>query len=216
MRTISQVVVEVIARSPLLAEALGEGIANNAEVARRIKPAVEQMLFEEVSEGAIVMALHRTKKGVRRPLYAGRFLKQIKGITVRSNLVAFACANAANVFRILDSLSRIMARETDSFFNLSRGVHESLLIVSAEHAAIVASRLPRGGDVRKIERLSAITIRIPEDSLNVPGLYYLFLKAIAAEGISLVEIISVRTEFTIIFDEADIDRAFSVLKRITS
>ena len=63
MRTISQVVEEILQRSPFLVEAMHEGIANNAQIARRIRPDVEKRLMEEVSEGAIAMALHRLLKG---------------------------------------------------------------------------------------------------------------------------------------------------------
>jgi len=62
MRTVSQVVEQIIHRSPFIAEAMAEGLANNAQVARRIKPEVEKTLFEEVSEGSIAMALHRIGK----------------------------------------------------------------------------------------------------------------------------------------------------------
>jgi hypothetical protein len=57
---------------------------------------------------------------------------------------------------------------------------------------------------------------LPEASLDVPGMYYPILKVIAEEGISFVEVMSVRTEFSITFKDQDIDRAFSVIKRITS
>ena len=64
--------------------------------------------------------------------------------------------------------------------------------------------------------LSAITMRLPEESLSVPGVYYPILKALASEGISFEEVMSVRTEFGILIRDVHVDRAFSVLKRLTS
>ncbi|MDP3965426.1 MAG: aspartate kinase, partial [bacterium] len=85
MKTVSQVVEGIIQRSPFIAEAMAEGLANNAQVARRIKPEVEKILLEEVSEGSIAMALHRIGKASETPAYGTRFLKQMSDITVRSN-----------------------------------------------------------------------------------------------------------------------------------
>lgn len=216
MRTVSQVVEEILQRSPFLMEVMHEGLANNAQIARRIKPDVEKRLMEEVSEGAIAMALHRIGKSIKRPLFGERFLKYMGDITVRSNLVEFTCAASADLPHLLDILSKTAQARKDSFFNYSRGLHESLIIVSKEFEADVENALRKEKDVRKVVGLSAITLRLPPESLNVPGVYYPVLKALAMEGISFVEVMSVRTEFSILFAEKDVDRAFAVIKRITS
>ena len=216
MRTVSQVVEEILQRSPFLTEAMHEGVANNAQIARRIKPDVEKRLMEEVSEGSIAMALHRLSKSIQQPLFGERFLKQMSDITVRSNLIAFALPASAELPHLLDVLSKSMHARKDTFFNFSRGLHESLIIASKEFEKDVSDTLKHEKNVKKIEGLSAITLRLPESSLNVPGVYYPVLKALALEGISFVEVLSVRTEFSIIFEEKDVDRAFSILKRITS
>ncbi len=216
MRTISQVVEEIIQGSPFLAETISEGIANNAQIARRIKPDVEKYLYEEVSEAAIAMALHRMSKKSPQNLYSAKLVKKMNDLTVRSNLVEFVCANSAALPHVLDVLSKSASKRKDTFLNFSRGLHESLIIVSKEFEPEVAEALAKEKQTRKVGNLSAITMRMPEESLTVPGMYYPILKALANESISFVEIMSVRTELSIIFDDADIDRAFSVLKKITS
>ena len=216
MRTISHVVEEIIGRSPFLSEVISEGVANNAEIARRIKPDVEARLLEKVSESAIAMALHRLSKTAQRPIYGMKFLGQISDITVRSNLIQFIFPNPSESSDAFESISRNARKEKDVFFNFLRGLRETILIVSKDLEATVAESLKKETEFRRIEGLSAITVRLPESSLNVPGVYYPILKAIALEGISLVEVTSVRTEFSIIVADKDIDRAFSVLKKITA
>lgn len=216
MRTISQVVEEVIQRSPFLAEAMVEGIANNAEVARRIKPDVEKRLLEEVSESAIAMALHRMGTNLRTPMFGMRFLKRMTDITVRSNLVEFVCPNSEAPLILLEAVSKSAARREDTFVNFSQGLHESLFFLDEESAKVLVASMGKRKNIRRVDSLSAVTIRLPEESLNVPGLYYPILKALASEGISFVEVMSVRTEFSIIFEDKDVDRAFSAIKRITS
>ena len=216
MRTISQIVEEVIQRSPFLSEALAEGIANSAKVARKIRPEVEKRLYEKVSEAAISMALHRMGRKFRRVPYSEKLVKRMNDVTVRSNLVEFVCMNSAALPRVLDVLSKSASKKEDTFLNFSRALRESLIIVNKEFEPEVTSALKGEKQRRRLEGLSAITMHLPEESLDVPGMYYPILKAIAAKGISFVEAMSVRTEFSIIFKDEDIDRAFSAIKRITS
>ena len=75
MKTVAQVVEEVLERSPFLLEALSEGVANNAQVARKIRPQVEEVLYEEVSEASVAMAVHRLAKRFKKQSYAPRCLK---------------------------------------------------------------------------------------------------------------------------------------------
>ncbi len=216
MRTVSQVVEEIIQRTPFLSEVMLEGVANSAQIARKIQPAVEKRLLEKVSEASIAMALHRMQKRLPKSPYNEKLLKHIGDITVRSSLVEFVCKNSDALPEILETVSKSARHRTDTFLNFSRGLHETLIIVNAEFETEVGGALKKQKDVRKLANLSAITMRLPESSLSVPGMYYPILKAIAAEGISFVEVMSVSTEFSILFEDKDVDRAFSIIKRITS
>src|SRR3990167_6162331 len=126
MRTISHLVEEEIRRSPFLEEILSEGLGNNAEIARLIKEAIENRRMEKVSESAIAMALHRM--GKRRSVAPSglTFLKQVRDISVRSNLVEILLSNSTDLTGVLDTLSKAASRKRDAFVNFSRGIHESL------------------------------------------------------------------------------------------
>lgn len=216
MRTVSYAVEEVMSRSPFLAEAIAEGITSTAKVARHIKPEVEKILYEKVSEESVAMALHRLGKHLKRPNFGIRFLKQISGITVRSGLVIYAAHDAAELDALVAHASAAARGRKDAFVNFSRGTHESLLILDRDTALAAARQCKPGQGIGRTERLSAITLLLPEESLAVPGLYYPILKALAMEGISFVEVMSVRTEFTLLFEEKDVDQAFAALKKITA
>lgn len=216
MKTISQVVSDVISHSPFLAEAIAEGVANNAQIARKIKPEVEERLLEEVSEASISMALHRLSKELKRGHYGLKMLSHMKDLTVRSGLVQFVFENSTEATEALQALSKNATSRKDSFFNHSRGLQETVLIVGGELQKEAGKLLKNRTGVKRAEGLSAITMHMPEMSLNVPGVYYPILKAIAHEGLSMVEVMSVHTEFTLIFHDKDIEKAFSVIKKVTS
>jgi hypothetical protein len=216
MRTISETVEDIVRRSPFLMEVMEAGVGNNAQIARRIRPDVEKRLLEEVSEASISMALHRMNGRLNRVPYSEKLIKQMNDITVRSNLVELICDNTSALPDILSVLAKSLLKKKDIFLNFSRGLHETLILVSKEFEDEVRSALKGQKLVSRLDNLSAITMRLPESSLSVPGMYYPILKVIAAEGISFVEVMSVRTEFSIIFDDKDVDRAFSAIKRITA
>ncbi|NCP52445.1 MAG: ACT domain-containing protein, partial [Flavobacteriales bacterium] len=62
--------------------------------------------------------------------------------------------------------------------------------------------------------LSSLTIKLPSENSDVSGIYYFILKKLAWEGINILDIISTMHEFTIIVNDENIDRAFSILKNI--
>jgi len=216
MKTVAQVVEEVLERSPFLLEALSEGVANNAQVARKIKPQVEEALYEEVSEASVAMAVHRLAKQLTKQPYGTSLLKKLHDLTVRSNLVEFIFENSSDSSRLLETIAKHAQGKNSSFLNFSRGIDESMLIVSNDLEAHARKTLKNLQGLRIQTGLSAITMRLPDESLQVPGVYHPILKALAFEGISLVEVMSVLTEFSVVIEDSDVNRAFAVLKRITS
>lgn len=214
MKTIGQAVEAVLAESPFLLEALSEGIANNAEIARRIRPEVEKKLYETVTNASIAMAIHRLSKQHAERTDGKRHLRNISDLTVRSNLVEFILENSADSSHLIELITREARGHKSAFVNFSRGTHESILIVSADLEEISQKTLKKLSGLRIARGLSAITMRLPEESLAAPGVYYHILKALAHDDVSLVEIMSVLREFSIIIEDKDVDRAFSVLKMI--
>lgn len=216
MKTVAQVVEEVLERSPFLLEALSEGVANNAQVARKIRPQVEEVLYEEVSDASVAMAVHRLAKQFKKPSYGTHMLKKLHDLTVRSNLVEFIFENSSDSSGLLAAIAKNAQGKNSSFLNFSRGINESMLIVSSDLEAHALRTLKNLRGLRIQKGLSAITMRLPDESLQVPGVYHPILKALAFEGINLIEVMSVLTEFSVVIADKDVNHAFAVLKRITS
>ncbi len=55
---------------------------------------------------------------------------------------------------------------------------------------------------------------LPKGTALIPGVYSYILKALAWEGINVVEVVSTLNEFTIILEDKKIDSAFAVIKRL--
>ncbi len=214
MRTISQHVHEVIEETPLLAEVISEGIGNNAAIARSIKPEIQKRMMEDVSIQAIAMALHRLPQSKKHIPFGFKFLKHITDITVRSNLTLYFVHNPPLEKKLFERLSAFEKSHHDSVHGVTRGLSETLIVIRSD--ALGAMRRIFGtSQSRTQERVASITMQLPKSSIAVPGVYYPILKALAWEGVSVVELVSAGTELTLFVEDKAVDRALHTIRRLT-
>lgn len=211
MISISDCLEDIIKDSPFIEEGLFRGIINFSAYAREIKPVIEKRLFKDIKSGAIVMALKRISEKIKtRPQNNPQI--NLTDITVRSNLMEITFANSTTLPDKQRQLLNTLADKKDIFCTFSEGVRETTFIASNSAQNVMKKIFASEIALARIDDLSSITIRLPKENVEIPGLYYQILKRLAWENINIIEIISTNTELTIIFRTEDIDKAFSVLK----
>jgi hypothetical protein len=143
-----------------------------------------------------------------------KLVKKLGDIIVRSNLADYTFKNSDTLLKKQKKLIAILSSKKDFFYALSQGVYETTFVLSD----IASKEIP---DIFEGEKLisynfglSSITIKLPAENTDQPGLYYYIFKRIAWEGINVLEVISTTNEFTLILKDKDIDRAFSVIKKL--
>ncbi len=215
MITIPEVVESIVKKSLFLEEALFREIINFSALARLIKPDVERELMKEAQESAITIALIRLAKKIKAK--GERLIDEFKStpdIIVRSNLVEVTYPNSSSLFlsrkRLLDQLSGKQAY----FLTFTQGINETTIIASKELKEKMMAIFSEEKAMSWIEDLSSITVLLPQDTALIPGVYSYILKALSWEGISIVEVVSTLNELTIVLEDTDIDRAFSIIKRL--
>ena len=218
MKTISAGVEDYIRRKPFLQSALAQGIINLTSLARQIKPELEEELGKEVRKGAVVMALKRLSdhlefRATHRIL---KVLKDIGEITVRSSLTDFTFLVSDSILARQTQLLEQVHLRPDVFYTSSRGVNELNIVVSNSLDGLVEDYFRHERMTQKAENLSSITVKLPAENVAVPGIYYFIFQRLAWEGIVLYEVISTTNEFTILVGEAQVDRAFTVIKDLKS
>ncbi len=216
MITISQAVETIINQRIFVVEILNEGLINYSSLAKNIKPEVELVLGKTVNEGAIVMSLRRfvSANKVQTIVKLEKLVKKLGDIIVRSNLADYTFKNSDTLLKKQKKLIAILSSKKDFFYTLSQGVYETTFVLSD----IASKEIPEIFEGEKLisynSGLSSITIKLPAENTDQPGLYYYIFKRIAWEGINVLEVISTTNEFTLILKDKDIDRAFSVIKRL--
>ncbi|SFW64149.1 hypothetical protein SAMN02927921_02915 [Sinomicrobium oceani] len=214
MKTISSVVENYIKTKPFLQSALAQGIINLTSLSRIIGPEIEEQLGKEVRSGAVVMALKRLSSDMefRATHKILKVLKNIGEITVRSSLTDYTFLLSDTILNSQASLLKEVNKNKDAFYTSSRGVNETNIVVSNALNTMVETLFREEKMTQKVEDLASITVKLPEENVVIPGIYYFIFQRLAWEGIILHEVISTTNEFTIIVGEGQIDKAFKVIK----
>jgi hypothetical protein len=141
-----------------------------------------------------------------------KVLKNIGEITVRSSLTDYTFVISDT---LLENQARLLSeinKAHDIFYTSSRGVNETNIVVSNSIASTIETIFRGEKLTHKIEDLSSITVKLPQENISTPGVYYYIFQRLAWEGIIIHEVISTTNEFTIIVSDDQIDIAFKVIK----
>lgn len=216
MISIQQCVTDIISQAPLLEDVLAKKLMNLSALAREIKPQIERMTVKKVQNGSIIMALKRISATLKPAKELSKVFKKTPDLVVRSNLFEITIANSDSLISKQRKLIEYAGSTHGTFTTITSGVFETTIVAShaIKEKIIILFRDER--ILSHIENLSSITIRFPEDIIEIPGVYYQVLKALAWEKIDIIEVVSTYSEFTIILKHHLVDRAFSIIKRLFS
>jgi hypothetical protein len=214
MITVPELTQKHLRETPLLEEALARGIINLSALARDLQPAIEAELGKRVSSAAITMALKRLspelqRRAKRKP--AGT--KGMGDLIVRSNLVEFTFRHSDTIWEKQKRLLHRLERDREVFLTFTQGVFEVMLIASAGIDRAVLDIFGSESIVSHVRDLSAIIIRLSPRTVHIPGVYYSILKQLAWGDVNVIDVVSTFTEFTILLEKQQVDRAFTILTR---
>jgi aspartokinase len=212
MIPISRTVETLVLRSPLLTEALSRGILNLSALARELKPAIDEKHMGDVTTSSVIMALKRLEPRVRARHKAARSGWHVRNITVESSFTEYVFVNSQTLPQFHRKLLALMEKSDDVCVHYSQGINETIVLASSVADKVIRGLAKDERLLRTFPGLSMVTLMLSEGTADIPGVYDAFIKALAWEGIALVELLSISSELTFLFHDADVERAFAVLK----
>lgn len=212
MITVPEATKQIIERSRYLVEAMSKDLINYSSLARYIKPELEKMLFKDVSEASIIMAIKRIADEIKPKFVPLTVFPSTPEMIVRSNLIDITLSNSPTLPKKISHILELHHSTEKYFFTLTEGISETTIIVSRDAKDSMMEMIGNEKILASFENLSAITIRMPKEISYTPGVVYFFIKSLAWEGINIVEVVSTYVELTIILDDKDIHTAFGILK----
>jgi len=215
MITIPETVAKLVRKSPFLEDAMARGWLNLSAVARSLRPAVETEVQKKVQDGAVTIALNRlaaTQAARVKPLK--RYFRTAPDLMVRSNLFEVTYANAPRTpDRPKLSLEKSGGRRAP-FLTITQGINETTIIAGRELRERILAAFKGSARIALLDNLSSVSVLLPPGSAAIPGIYSYILKALAWDGIPVIEVVSTSNEFTIVLEDRNIDTAFSLIKRL--
>jgi len=215
MRTVPEIVTSIVRRSPYLEDSLASGILNHSALARLIRKDVEREAMKRVQTGAVIVAIHRLSRLLEgRARRRRNVFRKAPDLIVRLQLFEVTYGNSRPLVQKQIRLFERMRSRPHCFLTVTRGINETTIIASRELRDAVLSLCRDESLVSRIDHLASVTVMLPPGTTQIPGIYSYLLKALAWEGINVVEVVSTLNEFTIVLEEGMIDDAFSIIKRL--
>ena len=216
MISISHVVEDIVKHRHYLSESLAAGIINVSSLARQLQPDVERALQKGVNTGAIVMALNRLAPylQVREQVQLNKLLSNMGDIILRSSLCDYTFKNSPTLLDCHIEVLKNLVKNDEIFYTMVQGVFETNLVISDTMEELIADYFKDELCLFKKNGLSSVTLKLPKGNSMQAGFYYTIMKELSWEGINLTEVISSTNEFTVVVDNALIDKTFVVLKNI--
>jgi len=217
MKTVADVLEQIIMESPFLEEGLAEGIINLSALARKVRPQIERELMKSLSDAAVVMALKRMRPAIVSRVSPGGGLRSlIRDLTVRSELSELTFLKSATLVEKQRELLGELARGSDRFVIFTQGVFEVTAIFEAGLLPVAEKVFSGERILARFDRVAAITIRLVPEAMHTPGVHYSVLKQLALRGINVLETVSTYTEFNVVLEREVVNRAFSILLELSS
>ncbi len=214
MITVPQLVEEIINSSPILSENFEEGLINYSSLARKLQPEIEEKLYKKVTVGSIVMALKRLRIEATGDNKLSMALSKITDLSLRSNLVALTFGNSTSLFENQSQLLTAASKTPNSFLTISNGIYETSIFISRNLLEQADEIFKNEANKLRVEGLSSITLILPNEAINTPGIHYSVFKKLFSSGVNVFDTVTSFTELTIFLRSEETGKAFGVLKKL--
>jgi len=223
MVSIAQVVSDLIEEKPFIEIALADGIINYSKLADDLLDEVAShpaLLGSEVKQSAVMMALRRLSETLaedREKL--ANIISTSSSLEMdysKYNLFSVTISRDREVNAILQRLYDIVDIGHRDLLTITSGMTEVTIFSNMRHKDAIISELPKDNILNIDNDLAAISLIIPQDAFQTPGLFYIVTKQLYWDGINIREMVSTLTEMNFIVKQIDIPQAMESLQRLVS
>lgn len=214
MLSVMKAVEKIISEKPFIQEGLSRGIINNAALASEMIPEIETLLKRKVKFSAVNMSIRRLSEKLEKTFVKTAQFDKDSDITVKSNLVQVVIYKNEGIQEYIRKIYDVVDYKKGDFLTITQGIYEVMIITNSKYEKKVIGLFPQKIVKKVLRNLSGITVRMPEESFEMVGLFYQITRALAWENIVIVDFVSTFTEATMTFNEEDTSRAYETLKRL--
>jgi len=212
MSSITQAVTEIIQGNFFFEFGLQNRIINFSQLSKLIQPLVQERVGKKVTTSSITMAISRIQVAILPKGIPHKLL--VNDVSIKNNLCSLTYYNTQ---KNQDNISRLQmhCQNQDKFFARSDSNKEIGVILNQDFTSKLKDfELAKPKHVQK--NIGAVIVSIPEDYLELKGMFQYFIQKVTMQNINIYEIGSTYTELIIYIAEEDLSLAANTFLNLQS
>lgn len=215
--SISKTVEDILSAKPFIQDLFRTGMVNYSGVARHITPEIQRRLEKEkVNAEAVIMAVKRFGESVKGAQLSEKVGEIVSGCSlfVKNDLAELTLRKSKRIYdAIIDSQGKVDYLRGEIFYVL-QSAGEIEIVTDQKIAGEFLKRVGKEDIMHKEMSLALIGIKIPEKTIEVPGVIYYFAGFLAMNGITLINVASTFTELSFIISDEHASRAYTIFSEV--
>lgn len=216
MVTISHIVEREITKMPYLQEALLRGLINYGSLADELLPKIKEELKKPVKHSAVMMALRRLSDKLESKSPKSFKFSQEIAITIKSGLFNLAYKKSSSIHKALQKIYEAVDYSSGDVLAINLGNHEITIVSNNKYYSKLKEIMKSEKLIAESKKVAAISLSLSIELMDTPGFFYLVTRAMTWENINIREVVSTPKELTLIVDEKEVMRGYTVLKELFS
>ncbi|MHA2029059.1 MAG: hypothetical protein ACW99Q_06700 [Candidatus Kariarchaeaceae archaeon] len=221
MTSISQVIEELIEDRPFLESALSQGIINFGKLADTLIVELEsdrRLDKKRITHSSIMMALRRLGKKLNKQFGELQAITEnvfeLELYNTRYGLFQLTVKRNLENWEKLMHLYKQMEIDRGDFLTITQGIYEITIISNQRFQKDIENLFADAEILNRDKNLASISLRIPRDSIETPGLIYFVTKQLFWDNLNIIEVVSTFTEITFIVKEIDLPDVMKSLRKL--
>ncbi len=221
MTSISQIIEELIEDRPFLEGALSQGIVNFGKLAERLIIDIEgdrRLDKKKVTHSSVMMALRRLGKKLNKQFGELQIITEtvfkLELYNTRYGLFELTVKRSVDNWEKLMQIYKQMEIDRGDFLTITQGIYEITIISNQRFKTDIEDLFDESEILNRDDNLASISMRIPKESIEIPGLIYYVTKQLFWDNLNIIEVVSTFTEITFIVKEFDIPDAMKSLRKL--
>ena len=135
-------------------------------------------------------------------------------LLIKNDIIHITFKRSDKILNLMNDLSKRIPEDSDEIFNINQGGGEITIVCENSKESLFKHLLPEAIEIKRktaIIRIQEAKEREIQPSIDVPGLYAFFIGLISNNNINILDLISTRTQLTVIVDEDELMKAYLIL-----
>ena len=194
-------------------DALSRGYGNSSEIARILKPSIDNMMKKNIKLDSIITSVKRTKFNYN--VYSDSVTRIIANstISVKTDVIKLSLKRSSVT---LNLVSKLISKYQEDFLQVSESLSALTIIFDSNILSIVRKNFSKSDILEEELNLAAIIIHSSKQIIKTPGCTILFYNQLLRRGINIEDTTSCFTDTILVVYMDKVGNAFMALTELIS